>query len=43
MSKNYSVDDKPLEILQSIRMLLEMRSPDNMFKIIKKYVRMLSI
>ncbi len=43
MSKNYSIDDNPLEFLQKIRMLLEFRSPDNMFKIYKKYVRMLSI
>jgi hypothetical protein len=43
MSKNYSLDNEPLKILQSIRKLLELRSPDNMFKIYKKYVRMLSI
>ena len=43
MSKNYSIDDKPLENLQTIRMLLEFRSKQTMFKKYKKYVRMLSI
>ncbi len=46
MSNNYPLNplvDDPLENLQKIRMLLERRSRDTMFKIKEKYVRMLSI